>query len=265
MNKRHGKLKEDNVSHNGDCLPQSMLPLRPFGPARLSPAIYRSVAWLAQETYFGGLFSHNTGESFWDFPKHPKRALRIMLQERFGPIHGFAPCLLQPPPEVARLFSPSPFSSQNGPSTLGSGWGWMHWDALIADQERGALVIMMAQTISSSAIAGLSDPSVRPSTQELARCWLALALSDWLSTGGAAPREPWCPSAFSSGTCEASTLVPPLVPGASTGDLFGGAWRMGTLDHRDVNQQDGAAVVTAVRSSRRPSQWSISIPRPTSH
>lgn len=60
----------------------------------------------------------------------------------------------------------------------------MYWDALIADQERGALVIMTAQTISSSTIAGLSDPSVRPSTQELARCWLALARSDWLSTGG---------------------------------------------------------------------------------
>lgn len=125
MNKRHGKLKKDNVSHNGDCLPQSLLPLRPFGSAGLSPAIYRSVAWLAQETYFGGLFSHNTGESFWDFPRHPKRALRIMLQERFGPmvlsllgrvalwdcLSGVkAPCLLQPPPEVARLFSPSPFS-----------------------------------------------------------------------------------------------------------------------------------------------------------
>ncbi|EGO58589.1 hypothetical protein NEUTE1DRAFT_135691 [Neurospora tetrasperma FGSC 2508] len=277
MNKRHGKLKEDNVSHNGDCLPQSMLPLRPFGPAGLSPAIYRPVAWLAQETYFGGLFSHNTGESFWDFPEHPKRALRIMLQERFGPmvlsllgrvalwdcLSGVkAPCLLQPPPEVARLFSPSPFSSRaKWPSTLGSGWGWMHWDALIADQEQGALVIMMAQTISSSTIAGLSDPSVRPSSQELARAGsLGLAVH-W----GAAPCEPWCPSAFSSGTCEASTLVPPLVPGASTGDLFGGAWRMGTLDYRDVNQQDGAAVVTAVRSSRRPSQWSISIPRPTSH
>ncbi|KHE84208.1 hypothetical protein GE21DRAFT_1308840 [Neurospora crassa] len=101
--------------------------------------------------------------------------------------------------------------------------------------ERGALVILMAQTISSSTIAGLSDPSVRPSTQELARCWLALARSDWL--------------AFSSGTCEASTLVPPLVPGASTGDLFGGAWRMGTLDQGDVNQQGGAAVVTAVVKS----------------
>ncbi|EGZ72661.1 hypothetical protein NEUTE2DRAFT_127041 [Neurospora tetrasperma FGSC 2509] len=127
--------------------------------------------------------------------------------------------------------------------------------------EQGALVIMMAQTISSSTIAGLSDPSVRPSSQELARAGsLGLAVH-W----GAAPCEPWCPSAFSSGTCEASTLVPPLVPGASTGDLFGGAWRMGTLDYRDVNQQDGAAVVTAVRSSRRPSQWSISIPRPTSH
>ncbi|EAA33612.1 hypothetical protein NCU07614 [Neurospora crassa OR74A] len=115
--------------------------------------------------------------------------------------------------------------------------------------ERGALVILTAQTISSSTIAGLSDPSVRPSTQELARCWLALARSDWLSTGGQPPREPWCPSAFSSGTCEASTLVPPLVPGASTGDLFGGAWRMGTLDQGDVNQQDGAAVVTAVVKS----------------
>lgn len=134
MNKRHGKLKEDNVSHNRDCLPQSILPLRPFGPAGPSPAIYRSVAWLAQGTYFDGLFSQNTGESFWDFPEHPKRALCIVLQERFGPmalsllgrvalwdcLSGVkVPCLLQPPAEVARLFSPSPFSSRAWESAEG--------------------------------------------------------------------------------------------------------------------------------------------------
>ncbi|KAK3502182.1 hypothetical protein B0T13DRAFT_486855 [Neurospora crassa] len=106
-------------------------------------------------------------------------------------------------------------------------WLGLHRKAILmalslTTMERGALVILMAQTISSSTIAGLSDPT---------------------------PCEPWCPSAFSSGTCEASTLVPPLVPGASTGDLFGGAWRMGTLDQGDVNQQDGAAVVTAVVKS----------------
>lgn len=73
-------------------------------------------------------FSRKTSVSpFWDFPKHPKRDLCTMLQERFGPMilpllgrvalwdclfGAEAPCLLQPPPEIIRLFSPSPFSSR---------------------------------------------------------------------------------------------------------------------------------------------------------
>ncbi|KAK3338754.1 hypothetical protein B0H65DRAFT_511137 [Neurospora tetraspora] len=235
MDWRDGKLREDNASHNGDCLPQSMFPPRPFGPAGPSPAIYRSVAWLAQGTHSEGIFSQNI-ERFGPMilPLLGRVALWDCL---FG---AEAPCLLQPPPEIIRLFSPSPFSSRaNEVPWLLPG-------------------IMVPQTISSNTIPAVSDPSVRPSTQELARAGsLGLAVH-WLREL-AAIREPWCPN-FTS------PLVPPLIPGAGTGDLVGGAWRIGTLppwtsweSQRDVNQQDRAAVVTAVRPSRRPSQWSISI------
>ena len=70
------------------------------------------------------------------------------------------------------------------------------------------------------------------------KSWLALARSDWLSTESWQPfREPWCPSfaqhlAVSRGHVE--PLVPPLIPGAGTGDLFGGAWRIGTLDQLGI-------------------------------
>ena len=91
---REDKLKQDNASRHGDCLPQSQQPSRPFGPAGPSPAIHRSVAWLAQGTHRDGILSQNIGERLLGFPQasqtgslhHVTRALWV---------HGFAvigPC-----------------------------------------------------------------------------------------------------------------------------------------------------------------------------